>query len=165
MRMKSKISISLILLFFSLISFGQVNDESIRQEVLKNNVIDSLNIFGKWDKIGGTETHLKYLGIIKTKKGNYKIMTSCWLWGQSKRATNRILIFSIDNKYLGNYYLTSRNDLPEKIEKNQLVFLHSKNDDCDKNTITKLSFEKGIPAQFFLECKDGSGDIYSYNRK
>jgi len=163
--MKNKISISLIFLFVSLNLFGQINNDSIHQVVLKNNVTDSLYVFGKWNENNGTETQLKYLGVIKTDKGNYKIITSCRLWGLSKRATNKVLIFSEDNKYLGNYYLTMKYDLPEKIENNQLVFLHSESNNCNKKTITRLSFDNGIPEQFFLECKDGYGEIYSFDKE
>ena len=161
--MKNILKIILILSVTTL--YGQVNDDSIRQVVLKNNITDSLYVFGKWNKTGGTETHLKYLGVIKTERGDYKIMTSCWLWGLSKRATNSVLIFSAENKYLGSYYLTMKYDLPEKIENNQIIFLHSEGDDCDKNVITKLSFENGIPEQFFLECKNGFCDIYSFSKE
>jgi len=163
--MNNRTLISLIFLFLSLNVFGQVNDDSIRLEVLKNNVTDSLYVFGKWNKANGTETHLRYLGIIKTSKGNFKIMTSCWIWGLSKRATNRILIFSEDNRFLGNYYMEMYYNLPEKIENNKLVFLHSESKDCDKKVVTKLSFDNGIPKQFFLECKDGYGNIYSFNKE
>lgn len=163
--LKLKSAISLLLLCISLLVCGQTEDDSIRQVVLKNNVTDSLYVFGKWNKTGDTETRLMLLGTIKSDSGNYKIMTSCWLWGLSHRATNRILIFSEENVYLGNYYLTMTYDLPEKIENNELVFLHSESDDCDKTVITRLSFDAGIPEEFFLMCKDSSGDIYSFDKE
>lgn len=153
------------MLFAALNLFGQVNGDSIRQVVLKNNITDSLYVFGQWNEAGGSETHLNYLGIIKCNEESFKIMTSCWLWGLSKRATNRVLVFSEDNKYLGNYYLTLKSDLPEKIENNQIVFLHSQADECDKETISRLSFRNGIPSEFFLECKDGYGDIYMFDKE
>ena len=163
--MNNRISISLILLFGSLNLFGQVNDDSLRQIVLNNNVTDSLYIFGQWNATDGTETHLRYLGTIRSSEGKYKIMTSSWLWGLSKRATSRILVFNEKNGYIGNYYVGMTYDLPEKIEDNQIVFLHSKTDQCDKERITRLSFENGIPEEFFLECKDGYGDIYSFDKE
>ncbi|WP_299684231.1 hypothetical protein [uncultured Dokdonia sp.] len=163
--MNNKISIVLIPLSIHLNLFGQVADDSFQDVVLKNNIIDSLHVFGEWNKIDGTETHLKYLGIIRSENGNFKIITSCWLWGSSKRATNRILVFNEDTTYLGNYHLAMKYDLPEKIENNQLVFFHSESDDCDKNIITRLSFDKGIPKQFFLECKNGYGDVYSFYKE
>lgn len=163
--MNNKTSLSLLLLFISLYSFAQVNDDSIRQVVLKNNITDSLYIFGEWNETDGTETHLNYLGVIKTNNGSFKIMTSCWLWGLSKRATNRILVFSESNNYLGNYNLVTKADLPERIENNQLVFLHSTSNSCDKEIITRLLFENGIPEDFFLECEDGLGDIYSFEHE
>jgi hypothetical protein len=163
--MNNKISISLILLYASLNLFGQVNDDSIRQVVLKNNVTDSLYVFGKWSETDGTETHLIYLGTITSPQGIFKIMTSSWFWGQSKRATSRILIFNEKNEFLGNYYVGMTYDLPEKIENNQVVFLHSNTDECDKNKVTRLSFESGIPDVFFLECKDGYGDMYKFAKE
>jgi hypothetical protein len=163
--MNNKISISLILLYASLNLFGQVNDDSIRQVVLKNNVTDSLYVFGKWSETDGTETHLIYLGTITSPQGIFKIMTSSWFWGQSKRATSRILIFNEKNEFLGNYYVGMTYDLPEKIENNQVVFLHSNTDECDKHKVTRLSFESGIPDVFFLECKDGYGDMYKFAKE
>lgn len=163
--MNNKISISLILLFVNLIFFGQVNDDSIRQVVLNNNISDSLYVFGQWNEIDGTETHLRYLGTIKTPNGNFKIMTSSWFWGLSKRATSRILVFNEKNNYMGNYYVGMTYDLPEKIENSQIVFLHSDNDNCDKETITRLSFENGIPNEFFLECKNGYGDMFFFDKE
>ena len=162
--MNKKILMTFILTCASLNLLGQVNDDSIRQVVLKNSITDSLYVFGQWDESGGTESHLKYLGLIKTPKGNFKVMTSSWYWGLSKRATNLILVYDENNNHLGNYYVGMTYDLPEKKENNQLVFLHSKSDDCDKKTITRLSFVNGIPNEFFLECKDGFGDIYSFDK-
>jgi len=155
----------LTLLLITLNIFGQVDDTFIRQEVLGANIKDSLYVFGKWNETDGTETHLKYLGVIKTEKEDFKIMTSSWYWGLSKRATSRILVFTSDNKYLGNYYVGMTYDLPEKIENNQIVFLHSECNKCDKNVITRLAFEDRIPEEFFLECKDGYGDFYSFAKE
>lgn len=163
--MNTKIYLLLTLIFISLSIFGQVNDDSIRQEVLNKDVTDSLYVFGEWNETEGTETHLRYLGVVKTDKGNFKIMTSSWYWGLSKRATSRILVFSNENKYLGNYYVGMTYDLPEKIMNNQIIFMHSESDDCDKKVTTRLTFENGIPEQFFLECKNGYGDIYSFDKK
>jgi hypothetical protein len=133
--------------------------------VLNNNVIDSLYVFGQWGETDGTETHLRYLGVIKSPEGEYKIMTSSWFWGLSKRATSRILVFNERNEYIGNYHVGMTYDLPEKIENNRIVFLHSKTDKCNKDRITRLSFVNGIPEEFFLECKDGYGDIYTFDKE
>jgi len=160
-----KLLISLLILFTTFNSFSQIKGGTNSQIVLGNNVTDSLYVFGKWDEEDGTEIQLKYLGILKSKKQNLKIVSSCWLWGYSKRATSRILIFNEDNIYLGNYYLEMKSDLPEKIENNELVFLHSESYDCDKSIVTKLSFNNGIPDQFFLECKNGAGEMYRFEKE
>ena len=70
--MNTKNYILLIITFLSINIFGQVNDDSVRQEVLNKNITDHLYIFGEWSETEGTETHLKYLGIIKSKTGNIK---------------------------------------------------------------------------------------------
>ncbi len=158
--------ISILIVFAGLVeSSGQVNDDSIRLIVLRKAIVDSLYVFGSWDDEGGTETHLRYLGVIRTDECNYKIMTSCWIWGLSSRATNRLLIFNERNEYIGNYYLTTRDDLPEKIESNNLVFINSEDDNCDKRVVTKLSFENGVPKEFFLECRPGIGSFYSFSEE
>jgi hypothetical protein len=161
--MNSKLLISFILFFVSLNLLGQENDDSIRKAVLKSNVTDSLYVFGEWNEAGGTETHLRYLGVIKSLNDEYKIMTSSWFWGQSKRATSKILVFDLTNRYIGCYNVGMTYDLPEKIENSQIVFLHSKTNDCDNKNVTRLSFENGIPHEFFVECKDGYGDVYSFS--
>lgn len=135
----------------------------IRQEVLSKNQVDSLFVFGKWNEDQGTETRLKFLGHIKSSKENYKIVTSTYLWGLARRATNRILVFNEMNQYLGNYYGLYLSNLPEKIENNQLIFFHLDNEDCDPKIINKLSFKNGIPNEFFIECKNGMGDIHAFD--
>jgi hypothetical protein len=157
-------------LFFSALTFfilslsltGQVNDRSIRQDVLKKGIVNKLFVFGKWKEKGETETHLKYLGKVTTKAGRtLKIMNYCFFWGLSKRATSRILIFNDRNQYVGNYGLTMTYDLPDKLEKGRLIFTNKGNEDCDKDLITSVNFKNGLPRQFFLKCKGEYGDIYS----
>lgn len=144
--------------------FGQDYSDSIRQLVLKQNNIDSLYVFGEWNDQDGNETHLKYLGTIKGPKQTYKIMTSCWIWGHSKRATSRILVFNSKNQYLGNYNLTLRSQLPTRITNNQIEFLIYISPDGLKKSISRLGFERGIPNQFFLANKDGSGNFYHFDK-
>jgi hypothetical protein len=148
----------LIRLFFILIAIlvpvigkGQVNDKNIRLDVLHKSVIGKEFVFGKWDDQGGTETRLKYLGSIKTEKGNkYKIMNSIWIWGLSHRATNRILIFNGRNQYLGNFAVTTVTDLPTELKNGILIFRNT-DTDCDKKAVSKINFKKGLPKEFFRE--------------
>lgn len=144
--------------------FGQTNDSSIRQQVLEKDIVDSSFIFGKWTKDGETETHLKYLGKVITKDHRIlKIMNSCWIWGLSHRATNRILIYNNKNQYLGNYYLTTTEDLPDKLEDGLLFFSNIDNHDCDKELISKINLTNGIPLNIFLKCNDNDGNIYKFS--
>jgi hypothetical protein len=55
-------------------------------------------------------------------------------------------------------------DLPTKIENNALVFDNGKRKNCDTSIVTRISFAKGLPKEFFIECKNKMGDIYSFWR-
>jgi hypothetical protein len=153
-------------LFFLVVSssrlFGQVDDSRIRQIMLRNNNTDSIYKFQ--NRKDSSETYLHYLGILKSRNGRaYKIMTSCWRWGLDlHRATNRILIFNSRNQYLGNYYVTTTDDLPAEIKANKLIFSNPHNSDCDPNIYTAVSFTDGIPKRFFRKCKGQYGDIYCF---
>ena len=152
----------LFVLFFS-VANSQTNDNKIREKVLKKNQIGKEFVFGNWNENGDTETHLTYLGEVKTKKGKiYKIMNYTWIWGLSSRATNRILIFNQKNQYLGNYYVTLVTDLPTELENGILIFKNL-DADCDKKVTSKVNLKNGLPKQFFRECKDGYGDVYTFD--
>lgn len=149
---------------FAITAVGQINDNSIRKQVLKGYKVDSLFVFGRWTINGGTETHLKYLGQVITSKGQiFKIMNFCWFWGLSRRATSRILIFNGKNQYVGNYCLGMTNDLPDKLENGILIFTNTDNEGCDKSLVTKVDLTKGLPEHIFLRCEGENGDLYSFS--
>lgn len=156
-------SLYLILILIPLLLKTQIDDSYIRQRVLKKNIINKEFVYGKWNINGGTETHLKYLGKVKTSEGKiYKIMNSVWNWGLSKRATNAILIFDGKNQYLGNYPVSVTPDLPTELQNGILIFRNF-DSDCGKNIASKINLNKGLPKKFFRECKNKSGDVYSFN--
>ncbi len=158
--MKILLFFIILLIFSSDLSIAQISDEMIRKEVLQKNEIGKTFTYGRWSENGGTETELTYLGIIQ----NYKIVNSSWIWGISKRATNRIILFDSKNEYVGNYYVTTKCDLPNRIENNNLIFLRSDCEDCD-DTENKIEFKNGIPDNIFLNCMGKYGDLYSFDRK
>jgi hypothetical protein len=136
----------------------------MQQLVLKNSVVDSLYVFGKWTSDGTDETNLRYLGIVVTANGqNLKIMNSCWFWGLSHRATSRILIFNDKNLYLGNYYLNTTFDLPDRLQNGKLIFKNIDKCDCEKNLTTEVDFSQGIPKNIFIKCKGDEGDLYIFS--
>lgn len=156
-----------VLLFLCIsISFSgnsQINNDKIHLIALQKKLIGKKLIFGKWTKKGETETHLTYLGIVKTNQGKtYNIMNSTRIWGLSRRSTNRILIFNGKNQYLGNYPVTVYKDLPTKLTNKVLVFQNT-DSQCNKNIASKISLKNGLPKIFFRECNNGYGDIYMFN--
>ncbi len=152
-----------LFLVIPVLARSQVNDDFIRQKVLQIGIVDSEFVFGKWNDKGGTETHLRYLGQIITKRGKrFKIMNSVWLWGLSSRATSRILVFDAQNRYIGSYYVGMTYDLPDKLSNGKLIFRNTKRGDCDKKLITIVNLNNGLPKQFLLKCKGDFGDIYTF---
>ncbi len=133
---------------------GQVNDLAIRQEVLERGVFDSTFVFGEWSENGGTETHLTLLGQVTDARGRcLKVMTSVWIWGLGMRATNRILIFSGTNRFLGQYDATMIDDLPDRLGKGGMVFEPQRDDHCDVRDTEYVDLTRGLPKKFFLNCK------------
>ncbi|MFD2942781.1 hypothetical protein [Flavobacterium notoginsengisoli] len=160
-----KIFFILVIMGVSELGYAQVNNENIRLEVLRKNVVDKEFIFGKWDDKGGTETSLTYLGILKTDKGRtYKIMNYIWTWGMSCRSTSRILVFNAKNHYLGNYYTITASNLPKKIEDGILIF-ENKSPECNKKIISKISFKNGLPKEIFKRCNSDYGDSFTFDGK
>ena len=127
---------------------SQVNDHEIRQQVLEKGVSDSTFIFGMWSESGGTETQLTLLGQVTDTRGRcFKVMTSVWIWGLGKRATNRILIFSGTNRFLGQYDAMVVDDLPDRLEQGSMVFVSERAEPC----VERVDLTRGLPMRFFLD--------------
>jgi hypothetical protein len=160
----AKIAIVMLLLIIPFLAFAQINERNKSLEVLEYNRIGQEYIFKAKDQ---STTRLKYLGWLRTKKGvRYKIINSIWIWGQSHRATNRILIYNERNKYIGNYPLTIIDDLPSFIKGNKLVFKNKSNNSvCNLQSITYITFDNGIPHEFFRKCNGDKGDVYTFDKE
>lgn len=128
--------------------------------MLHKNVVGKEFIF---KAKGNSETRLRYLVCIKTKKGEtLKFLNSIYLFGlyeDAKRATCQLLIYDRRNRYLGNYYVGGVWYLPDRLEKAKLIFLPYK--DCDQKTT--ISFENGIPKQIYILCKGKEGDVFTFS--
>lgn len=159
--------LSLLFIVFSIIfltSFGQLNPNKDRQSVLQHDKIGNMYVFDRSKKDDRNKTEITYLGKLQTIDGRiFKILISRWYWGAAPRATSRIVVFNNRNQYLGNYYFAVTHDLPSKIENNALFFDNKDRKDCNPKIVTRISFTNGLPKQFFLECKNKFGDIYSFD--
>ena len=152
-----------ILFFLPIYSQAQIN-YYLHRKVLQKDVVDSEYIFGKWNgEKGKDEIHIKYLGQFTTKSGEiFKIVNSFWIWGLSGRGTCRIIVFNNQNQYVGDYYVGMPTDLPGKLLEGKLIFDNKKREGCDKKLKTIVDLTNGLPKQFFLKCKGGYGDIYTF---
>jgi hypothetical protein len=164
MRNSMTYSLLLIVLCASFIaSFGQVNPNIDRQAVLRNDSIGVTYVFDRSKKNDHNRTEITYLGNLRAKDGRvFEILISRWYWGLAPRATSRIVVYNEQNQYMGNYYVGMTYDLPTKIDDNDLVFENKGRKDCDPKIVTRISFARGLPKQFFIECKNKMGDIYSF---
>lgn len=153
-----------LLMFCCILGLGNLKIKAQGKEqlrVLKNAEIGRTHIFGAWTADNDGETHLKYLGQFRAANGKiYKIMTSVWLWGLSKRATNRILIFDQENHYLGNYKITMLDDLPFKMEQGKLRFKNTY--ECKDRSSFVIDLRPGIPNKIFIKCTKEVGDEYLF---
>jgi len=158
---RTKLIFVLLILVKPALSLSQSNQGKFRQQILRYNNVDTTYKF--INSNDSTEIYLRYLGKIRTVKGSvFKVMTSTYIWGLSCRATNRMLFFNGKDQYIGNYYVTTTYDLPDKIENNEVIFLN-KDKECDLTIMTRLNFDRGLPKQFFRKCKGNMGDIYSFS--
>lgn len=150
-----------LLYFVFLFNFCQISENSIVKQhkyVLNKNIPGKEFTFGNIKK-DGSELHLNYLGnVVTLKKKHYKILISAWYWGH---ATSRIFIYTDENEYYGQYDLGHTCDLPSGLNNNSLIFRKIKGCECSDYVTIDLS--KGIPSSFFKPCKNGMGDIFSFN--
>jgi hypothetical protein len=137
--------------------------KQLRLKVIKDSVIGKKFYFDFTKVDGCNKTFISYLGQIKTNKNkNYKILICFYVHGQSCRGTSRIVIYDLDNKYIGNYCVTM-SDLPDTIINNNLVYLKP-DSDCNFRKGTKISFDNGLPQNLFIPCdKANSGEFYSFS--
>jgi hypothetical protein len=168
MKLLSGISITLIFFFCSLVCIAQgvkdCNRNEFRKRVLAENILNKeFGFMCVNDGVDG-EVDLTYLGVVGNKSKGYKIVRSTWIHGESRRATNAILVFDEQGKLLGNYGVTMIDDLPDKVESRELVFLNSAGGGCDAAAISRISFDKGIPAEIFVRCENDSGSLFSFSR-
>ncbi len=164
--MVPKFFIIILLLGINNICLGQESSLARKMElkVLHSNCIGrSLRFNASGNKGDKNVIQLKYLGSVQTKDNViYKIVTWARIWGTNFHTTGVIELFDVNNKYIGKYVLGNIYDLPSKIEKNNLIFINKLKSGCEKNLVTKINFETGIPQSIFLKCRGEEGDIYSF---
>lgn len=157
-------TLTVVFVLLSRIASSQVNEDGLWLKVLQAAVVDSDFVFGHWVDTRQTETHLRYLGqFVTDDNGCFKVVNSVRLWGLSRRATSRVLMFDCENRYVGCYNVNIISDLPTKLANGKLIFVNEHRDDCDKVLKTVVNFKKGLPRQFFLKCKGAEGDVYTFS--
>lgn len=170
--MNNIIRITGLLIFLTGMVFGQPSEDPysytalkrFRQKALKENFIGKKYYYDLTHVKGCNPTCIRYLGPLETNRGNqYKILTSFYVHGSSCRGSSRIVIYDLHNRYLGNYYVTLPDDLPDTIINNKLVYTDG-SPDCEFRKGKSISFEKGLPKIIFIPCKaSDQGDSYLFS--
>lgn len=104
-----------------------------------------------------------YLGKIITQTKDYKLLFKMKYWGQNYNAIHAnsyLYLYDSKNNYLGFYPLGGVLNSKPFIKKNKLYI--SSGLKC--STLNQFDFSTRIPEEIFLECKNGYGDIYKFQK-
>lgn len=173
--MKTVLQISLLVIVATLSSsFSKTDKGSL--EYIKLLKLEHLalkaNVIGRsyeYDLTGikpCNKTEIKYLGIVKTKKGKkYKILTSFFVFTTTKdmcHGTSSIKIYDMKNRYVGQYYVGMPDSLPDALRKNKLVYLENW-PECNLRKAGVINLSNGLPKSFFIPCTEKGGNVFSFS--
>lgn len=170
--MKRIVETGCLLLVIGFFSFQKQDDneksfeklKQVRVKALVDNVIGKEYQYNFVERTDCNNSRIKYLGTVTTiKNKKFKLVNSFFVLGQSCRGISRIVVYDMNNKYLGNYHVGMPGNLPDTLINNNLIYL--KNDDnCKAKKGTKISFEQGLPESIFIPCSNlDTGDLYTYS--
>jgi hypothetical protein len=138
--------------------------QKLEHRALKS-AVGKIYVYDLTGRADCNKTRIKYLGIIHTRKGkSYKILTSFFVFSASStcHGTSSIKIFDMKNRYVGEYYVSTPDGLPDILGKNKL--LYSKNsEDCNLRKTRSINLRNGLPKLFFIRCSKYGGDEYSFS--
>lgn len=153
-----------IIAFVSNQCYSQKAD--ILQMVLQKNQANKVFSFDSSNKKNGFyRIDITYLGIVSTNNTPFKIITRKIVWGPNQHSSGTVYLYDFKNHYVGKFSLGSGLDLPNKVQKNEVIFSNRDKQDCDSKLITALDFSKEIPQKIFLRCKGDYGDVYSFSKE
>ena len=101
----------------------------------------------------------EYIGFLIDKDGNDFFVVNTIHITNKKRSpthTNFIMIYDAKKNFVGHYYLSFSDQLPNEIRGNQMIFTKI----CEAENL-QISFSKGVARAINLGCK-GSPDFYEF---
>jgi hypothetical protein len=164
----------IVLILYSQIasSFTNIDRWSLEKAKLQKlehralqNTIGRIYVYDITGRKDCNKTRIKYLGIVHTNKGKYyKILTSFFVFSAAAtcHGSSSIKVFDIKNRYVGEYFVGTSDDLPDALRKNKLVYL-SNIGGCNMRKTRSIDLRKGLPKSFFIECSKKMGDIYNFS--
>lgn len=135
-------------------------------QTLKENVIGKTYVYDLTGKKNCNKTKIKYLGVVHTNQGKlYKILTSFFVFSTNNdmcHGTSKIKIYNMENRFVGEYYVSMPESLPDSLIKNKLLYKQN-SDDCNLRKLRIINLSNGLPKTFFIPCSENGGDEYSFN--
>jgi hypothetical protein len=136
-------------------------NEYIPEALLKNKV--GIEYISNQTKNELDKTVDVYLGQLNSQTIVYKLLFKMKYWGQNYNAIHAnsyLYIFDNENNYLGFYPLGGVLKTKPYIKNNKLYV--SSGLKC--STLNQFDFSTKIPKEIFLECENGYGDIYKFQK-
>lgn len=140
-----------------------VNLEKYERLALQSNKAGNEYIVDLTGIEGCNKSRIKYLGLVSTRKGKkFKVLTSFFVHGNNCRGTSNIKIYDITNKFIGRYYVSMPDDLPDTLMGSKLVYSQPQAE-CPLKLGASINLLNGLPEKFFLPCSNTGGDEYVFS--
>jgi hypothetical protein len=140
--------------------------QRLKQNALIAGKVGHENVYDLTGIDGCNKSRIKYLGIVKTSQGKkYKILTSFHVFRTSNNTchgASTIEIYTLKNKFIGQYTVGMPDDLPDELKNNRLIYL-TNSEDCNLRKDRSIDLRHGLPKSFFIKCSKNGGDIYSFS--
>lgn len=132
---------------------------------LKDKSVGKVYTYDLTKNKGCNKTTIKYLGVIKTKRGKqYKVLSSFFVYSAAStcHGTSNIKIYNLANKFVGQYNVGMPEGLPDALQNNKLVY-NENSQDCNLRKERTIDFSNGLRKCFTVACSEKGGDEYCFN--
>ena len=140
--------------------------QRLKQDVLRASKVGHEYVYDLTGIDECNKSRLKYLGTVRTSRGNqYKLLTSFHVFRTSNKnchGASAIEIYSLKNKFIGEYHVGMRVDLPDELLNKRLIYL-TNSEDCNLRKDQSIDLSHGLPKSFFIRCSKNGGDIYYFS--
>ncbi|MDJ1491543.1 hypothetical protein QNI19_01295 [Cytophagaceae bacterium DM2B3-1] len=139
--------------------------QKLEQQALKKGIVREY-IYDLTHKKDCNKTKINYLGVVHMDNGRqYKILTSFFVFSTGSdmcHGTSNIKIYDMKNRFVGEYYVGTPENLPDTLQDNKLCYLEN-SEECNLRKTGSIDLRKGLPKTFYIPCSKNGGDVYSFS--